>query len=77
MTASHLSYQPHHVRWHRSNSTDRLIVYYIEHLDAQHPGPLTPNERQQASVTATAWYELCPFQHWVHRPVGGFHSGGD
>lgn len=77
VTASHLSYQPHHVRWHRSNSTDRLIVYYIEHLDAQHPGPLTPNERQQASVTATAWYELCPFQQWVHRPVGGFHSGGD
>jgi hypothetical protein len=70
-----LVYQPHNVRWHRANSTDRLMVYYIEHLDAQHPGPLTQNERQQASVTALAWFELCPFQQWVHRPVGG--SQGD
>jgi hypothetical protein len=51
------------------------MVYYLEHLDAQHPGPLTQDERQQASVTALAWFELCPFQQWVHRPVGG--SQGD
>jgi hypothetical protein len=69
--SSTLVYQPHNVRWHQANSTYRLMVYYIEHLDAQHPGPLTQNERQQASVTADAWYELCPFQQWVHRPVGG------
>jgi hypothetical protein len=64
-------YRPHNVRWHRSKSTERLMVYYLEHLDAQHPGPLTQNERQQASVTAVAWFELCPFQQWVHRPVSG------
>jgi hypothetical protein len=64
-------FRPHNVRWHRSNSTDRLMVYYLEHLDAQDPGPLTQNERQQASVTAVAWFELCPFQQWVHRPVSG------
>ena len=68
-------YRPHNVRWHRSNSTERLMVYYLEHLDAQRPGPLTQNERQQASVTAVAWFELCPFQQWVHRPVSG--AGGD
>jgi hypothetical protein len=62
-------YRPPNVRWHRSNSTERLMVYYLEHLDAQHPGPLTQDELQQASVTAVAWFELCPFQQWVHRPV--------
>jgi hypothetical protein len=62
-------YRPHDVRWHRSKSTERLMVYYLEHLDAQHPGPLTQDELQQASVTAVAWFELCPFQQWVHRPV--------
>jgi hypothetical protein len=70
-----LVYRPHHVQWHGAISTDRLMVYYIEHLDAQHPGPLTEDERQQASVTGSAWFELCPFQQWVHRPVGGNHNG--
>jgi hypothetical protein len=70
-SARTLVYQPDHVRWHWANSTDRLVVYYIDHLDAQQPGPLTQNERQQASVTAVAWFELCPFQQWVHRPVSG------
>jgi hypothetical protein len=66
-----LVYQPRHVQWHWAKSTDMLMVYYIEHLDAQHPGPLTQSERQQASVIGSAWFELCPFQQWVHRPVGG------
>lgn len=70
-----LVYHPHHVGWHWANSTDRLVDYYIAHLDAQHPGPLTQNERQQASVIGSAWFELCPFQQWIHRPLGG--SGGD
>jgi hypothetical protein len=65
-----LVYQPAHVQWHWANSTQRLKVYYLEHLDAQHPGPLTQNERQQASVIGSAWFELCPFQQWVHRPIG-------
>lgn len=68
-------YRPHHVQWHWANSTDRLVVYYLEHLDAQHPGPLTEDELQQASVTGSAWFELCPFQQWVHRPVGGNDNG--
>jgi hypothetical protein len=71
LAASRLVYQLHNVRWHQAVSTGRLIVYYIDHLDAQRPGPLTQNERQQASVIASAWYELCPFQQWVHRPVSG------
>src|SRR5215212_11244345 len=43
-------YRPNHVLWHWANSTETLTVYYIDHLDAQHPGPLTRNERQEASV---------------------------
>jgi hypothetical protein len=64
-------YRPHHAQWHWANSTERLKVYYIDHLDAQQPGPLTQNERQQARVIGSAWFELCPFQQWVHRPIGG------
>jgi hypothetical protein len=67
-------YYPYHVQWHWANSTRMLGVYYIEHLDAQHPGPLTQDERQQISVIGSAWFELCPFQQWVHRPING---GGD
>jgi hypothetical protein len=68
-----LVYQPYRTsgHWHWSKSTVRLKVYYLEHLDAQHPGPLTQSERQQASVIGSAWFELCPFQQFVHRPVGG------
>jgi hypothetical protein len=72
-----LVYQPDHVQWHWANSTQRLAVSYIDHLDARQPGPLTQDERRQASVTGSAWFELCPFQQWVHRPVGGAGSGGD
>jgi hypothetical protein len=57
--------------WHWAGSTQELAVGYIDHLDAQHPGPLTQSEREQASVIGSAWFELCPFQQWVHRPVGG------
>jgi hypothetical protein len=70
-----LVYQPSHAPWRQTNSTYRLMVYYIEDLDGQHPGPLTEDKRQQASVTAVAWFELCPFQQWVHRPIGGDHTG--
>jgi len=70
-----LVYQPEHVQWHWANSTRTLTVRYIDHLDARHPGPLTQDERQQASVTASAWFELCPFQQWVHRPINA--GGGD
>ena len=69
-----LVYYPYDVQWPWANSTRMLGVYYIEHLDAQHPGPLTQNERQQISVIGSAWFELCPFQQWVHRTIGG---GGD
>jgi hypothetical protein len=57
----------------RTVSTNELAARYVNHLDAQHPGPLTQDERQQISVIGSAWFELCPFQQWVHRPI----SGGD
>jgi hypothetical protein len=74
---STLAYQPLRARlpspggWHWAASTRYWLFHYIDHLDAQHPGPLTQNERQQASVTGSAWFELCPFQQWVHRPING------
>jgi hypothetical protein len=76
-----LVYQPVRARlpspggWHWANSTRYWLFHYIDHLDAQHPGPLTQNERQQASVTGSAWFELCPFQQWVHRPINGGGTG--
>ena len=71
-----LVYQPRDVRWPWATSTETLTARYIDHLDAQRPGPLTRNERQQASVTGSAWFELCPFQQWVHRSMGdGGHRG--
>jgi hypothetical protein len=69
-----LVYYPYRVQWHWANSTRMLGVYYIEHLDAQHPGPLTQDERQQIWVIGSAWFELCPFQQWVHRPI---NASGD
>jgi hypothetical protein len=53
------------------DSTRVWFSYYVRYLDQQNPGPLTESERAQLSLTVSAWYELCPFQQWVHRPVGG------
>jgi hypothetical protein len=78
---STLVYQPRRARlpspggWHWAGSTKYWLFHYTDYLDARHPGPLTQDERQQASVTGSAWFELCPFQQWVHRPVGGNHNG--
>jgi hypothetical protein len=69
-----LVYQPRRVQWHWANSTRTLMTRYLDHLDAQQPGPLTQDEREQASVIGSAWFELCPFQQWVHRPLGGSHT---
>jgi hypothetical protein len=52
-------------------STRRLFVFYSRYLDKQHPGPLTPDDQLKRQVTLWAWFRMCPFQQWVHRPVGG------
>jgi hypothetical protein len=59
-----------------SNSTTRYYAWYINHVDAQQPGPLTPAETVRAKVAPVAWLHLCHFQQWVHRPIGG-SGGGD
>ena len=57
--------------WHGANSTTRLLVYYVWQVNREQPGALTTSERLRLRYTELAWYELCPFQQWVHRPVGG------
>jgi hypothetical protein len=55
------------------NSTLRLFQIYSRYLDRQSPGPLTQADRIRLKVAFVAWYKMCPFQQWVHRPV----SNGD
>jgi hypothetical protein len=50
-------------------STLTLYIYYSRYLDRQNPGPLTQADRLRLQVTYVAWYKLCHFQQWVHRPV--------
>jgi hypothetical protein len=52
-------------------STGTLYIYYSRYLDRQNPGPLTQADRLRLQVTYVAWYKLCHFQQWVHRPVQG------
>ena len=54
-----------------SNSAKRLEVYYIEHVDSMTAEPLSKDDRARVKFTALAWMELCPFQLWVHHPIGG------
>jgi hypothetical protein len=61
--------------WHWAASTKYWLFHYIDHLDAQHPGPLTQDERQQARVVGSAWFERCPFQQWIHCPINGGGRG--
>ena len=50
----------------------------VEYVDARQPGPRTAGESLRIWVALPAWYELCPFQPAVHRPVGGSSDdGGD
>jgi hypothetical protein len=52
------------------SSTLRLFQLYSRYLDSQSPGPLTQADRIRLKVAFVAWYKMCPFQQWVHRPVG-------
>jgi hypothetical protein len=56
------------------NSTRRLLVFYSGFIDRQNPGPRTRADEHKREVALWAWYKLCPFQQWVHRPLG---NGGD
>jgi hypothetical protein len=52
------------------SSTLRLFQFYSRYLDRQSPGPLTQSDQIRLKVAFVAWYKMCPFQQWVHRPVG-------
>jgi hypothetical protein len=61
---------------HGSQSTDRLLIFYTHYLRRQDSaGVLTPDEKLKRQVAFEAWFEMCPFQQWVHRPLGGSGSG--
>jgi hypothetical protein len=49
-------------------STARLATYYHNYLATQRPSAMT---RLEDEVSLLAWYKMCPFQQWVHRPIGG------
>jgi hypothetical protein len=50
------------------NSTGRLATYYHNYLATQPPSAMTHLEDK---VSLLAWYKMCPFQQWVHRPISG------
>jgi hypothetical protein len=56
------------------SSTRRLLVFYSRFIDRENPGPVTRDDEHKRDVALWAWYKLCPFQQWVHRPLG---NGGD
>jgi hypothetical protein len=57
-------------------STSRLFIFYTRYLRRQEKARvLTPDEKLKRQVAFVAWYRMCPFQQWVHRPLGG--SGSD
>jgi hypothetical protein len=58
-----------------TRSTMKLYDLYRLEVDAEAPGPLSAEEQGRLSLTMAAWYELCPFQQFVHRPVGGGGGG--
>jgi hypothetical protein len=61
---------------HGSQSTGRLLIFYTRYLRRQDSaGVLTPDEKLKRQVAFQAWFEMCPFQQWVHRPLGGSGSG--
>ncbi len=77
--ALRLQYEPPHSvtpGWQNSNSTRRLFVSYVEHLDDQDPAALSTDDKYRARYAMVAFYELCPLQQFVHRPVGGGGVGG-
>jgi hypothetical protein len=49
-------------------STGRLASLFHYYLVAQPPSAMT---RLEDRISLLAWYKMCPFQQWVHRPVGG------
>jgi hypothetical protein len=49
------------------SSTGRLASEFHYHLLTQPPSAMT---RLEGKVSLLAWYRMCPFQQWVHRPVG-------
>jgi hypothetical protein len=55
------------------NSTGRLATYYHDYLSTQPPSAMT---RLEDKVSLLAWYKMCPFQQWVHRPVSGRAAPG-
>jgi hypothetical protein len=54
-----------------AESTYWLFMYYTRYLHRKSGEKLTDAGRLRRDVAFVAWFKMCPFQQWVHRPVGG------
>jgi hypothetical protein len=57
---------------HSTQSTNRLFTFYTRYLRRESTSSvLRPSQKLKRQVAYLAWYKMCPFQRWVHRPLGG------
>jgi hypothetical protein len=52
-----------------NKSAHRLLIFYTRYLRRQSGGTLAPAGRLQRQVAWLAWYDLCPIQRKLHKPV--------
>jgi hypothetical protein len=52
-----------------NRSASRLLIFYTRYLRRQSGRPLAPAGKLKRQVAWLAWYDLCPTQRKLHKPV--------
>lgn len=52
-----------------NKSAHRLLIFYTRYLRRQSGGTLAPAGKLKRQVAWLAWYDLCPIQRKLHKPV--------
>jgi uncharacterized membrane protein YidH (DUF202 family) len=52
-----------------NKSASRLLIFYTRYLRRQSGGTLAPDGKLKRQVAWLAWYDLCPTQRKLHKPV--------
>jgi hypothetical protein len=52
-----------------NKSASRLLIFYTRYLRRQSGGTLAPAGKLKRQVAWLAWYDLCPIQRKLHKPV--------